>query len=74
MDEGPPIEAFKRLLETIRERAEYGLKCLAEMEEVRSLRWRCMGCGYVKRFTRAVPKETADRCPKCHGQEFEIEP
>lgn len=74
MDEEPPLGAFKRLLETIRERADYGLRRLAEMEEVPSPRWRCVGCGHVKRFTRAVPRETADRCPKCRGCEFEVEP
>src|SRR6478672_8592164 len=47
---------------------------LAEMEEVRSPRWRCSRCGQVKRFTRAVPKETADRCPKCRGIDFGVEP
>jgi rubrerythrin len=73
MDETSPLKGMKALLETIRERANYGLQQIAALEEVRSLRWRCTTCGHVKRFTRPVPKETADDCPKCKATEFVVE-
>jgi rubrerythrin len=69
-----PAKALKAVLETIRERAEYALKQLQESEEQRSMRWKCVNCGYIKRFTRPVPQETAEDCPKCKGRLFEVAP
>ena len=67
-------KALKAALETIRERADYALKQLQDADEQRSMRWKCKGCGYTKRFTRPVPQETAQECPKCKGRVFEIVP
>ena len=69
-----PAKALKAALQTIRERADYALKQLEDAEEQRSMRRNCTNCGNVKRFTRPVPQETADECPKCKGRVFEIAP
>jgi rubrerythrin len=74
MAEETPLKPLRAILETIRERADYALKHLEDAEEQRSMRWKCTNCGNVKRFTRPVPKETADQCPKCDRRLFEIAP
>ena len=68
------LKPLKAILETIRDQADYALKQLQDAEEQRSMRWRCKNCGYIKRFTRPVPQETAEDCPKCEGRLFEIAP
>lgn len=70
MDEDAPLKPIRELLETIRERVDYTISRLRSFEEVRSLGWKCKGCGHVKRFTRKVPAETAPPCPKCQGVAF----
>jgi predicted Zn-ribbon and HTH transcriptional regulator len=64
-------KALKAILETIRERADYGLKQLQDAEEERSMRWKCKECGYRKNFTRPVPFEAVGRCPRCKSTLFE---
>jgi len=66
------LTPLKSILETIRERADYALKQLAETEEERSMRWRCKDCGWIKHFTRPVPLETASGCPRCKSTSFEV--
>ena len=70
MGEEPPLERLRSAFDIIRERANYALKVIAEFEEVKSLRWRCLVCGHVKGFTRRVPMEVAVPCPKCKGSDF----
>jgi Zn finger protein HypA/HybF involved in hydrogenase expression len=70
MAQHPPLERLKSAFDLIRERASYALNLIAEFEEVRSLRWRCLVCGHVKGFTRQVPVEVACPCPKCKGSNF----
>jgi hypothetical protein len=70
MAEEPPLERLKSTFDLIRERATYALKVIADFEEVRSLRWRCLVCGHVKGFTRRVPVEVAHPCPKCRRCDF----
>ena len=54
---------IQELLVTIRERVDYAISRLKSFEEVRSLAWRCEGCGHVKKFTRKVPAQTAPPFP-----------
>ena len=70
MAEEPPLERLKSGFDLIRERANYALRVIAEFEEVKSLRWRCLVCGHVKGFTRRVPVEAAYPCPKCRGSDL----
>jgi predicted Zn-ribbon and HTH transcriptional regulator len=74
MAETSSLKPLKATLETIRERADYALKQLQKSEEQRLMRWKCANCGYTKRFTRPVPQETADDCPKCKSRLFEVGP
>jgi rubrerythrin len=69
-----PSKPLKAILETIREQTERALKQLQNAQEERSMRWKCANCGYIKRFTRPVPQETAEDCPKCKRRVFEIAP
>jgi hypothetical protein len=62
---------LKAILETIRERADDALKQLQDVQEERSMRWRCKECRWVKHFTRSVPREVAGKCPRCKGISFE---
>jgi Zn finger protein HypA/HybF involved in hydrogenase expression len=68
------LKPLKAILEAIREQADCALRQLHDAEDQRSMRWKCKDCGYMKRFTRPVPQETADDCPKCKGRSFEIAP
>jgi Zn finger protein HypA/HybF involved in hydrogenase expression len=70
MAEEPPLERLKSVFDLIRERANYALQVIAEFEQVRSLRWRCLVCGNVRGFTRRVPIEVAIPCPKCRSSNF----
>jgi predicted nucleic-acid-binding Zn-ribbon protein len=66
-----PLTPLKAILETIRERADYGLKQLQDAEEQRSMRWKCKECQYTKHFTRPVPLESVGKCPRCKSSSFE---
>ena len=72
MDENPPLNPIKAILQQIREKTDYALKQIEKMEEPKSVNWRCTSCGYAKHFTKPVPVETAIPCPKCKGSQFEI--
>ena len=67
-------EALKPIREAIEKAAEplnYATERLRSFEEVRRMRWRCLGCNYVKVFTRPMPAHVAPPCPKCKGDRFE---
>jgi rubrerythrin len=70
MPEEDALRPIRELLEKVRERVDYAIARLKTFEEVRSLRWRCSKCGYLKRFTRPIPAEIAPPCPRCAGAEF----
>ena len=63
---------LKDLLEKIRDDAERALALIANRTESRSLSWKCTGCGHTKHFTRPVPSEVAQPCPKCKGNSFQM--
>jgi predicted Zn-ribbon and HTH transcriptional regulator len=62
---------LRDLLEKIKGDAERALALLPSGDELRSLGWKCTGCGHVKHFTRPVTAAVAERCPKCKGDSFE---
>jgi predicted Zn-ribbon and HTH transcriptional regulator len=61
---------LRDLLEKIKDDAERALGLLSNENGLRSLGWKCTGCGHVKHFTRPVTAAVADRCPKCKGDSF----
>ncbi len=63
---------LRDLLEKIRDDAQRALALIANGAELRSLGWKCIGCGHVKHFTRPVTAAVADRCPKCKGDSFQM--
>jgi rubrerythrin len=63
---------LKDLLEKIRDDAQRALALIANGAESRSLSWKCIGCGHVKHFTRPVPSDVAQPCPKCKGDSFQM--
>jgi len=65
------LKPLRAILETIRERADYALKQLQEAGEQRALRWRCKNCHYIKYFTKPVPLEVVEKCPRCKSISFE---
>jgi hypothetical protein len=65
---------LRQILERIRDDTQQALKLLGDSEKSRSLRWRCSACGNVKYFTRPVPAEVAQPCPKCRGDSFQALP
>jgi rubrerythrin len=65
------LTPLRAILETIRDNAQRALTLIGQTEEQRSLAWKCMECGHVKRFTRPVPAEVAPPCPKCNANSFE---
>jgi predicted nucleic-acid-binding Zn-ribbon protein len=65
------LRPIRAILETIRERADYALKQLEGAEEKRSLRWACKNCRYIKYFTKPVPLEVVEKCPRCKCTSFE---
>jgi hypothetical protein len=67
-----PLKPLRAILETIREQANYALKQLQDVEEQRSMRWKCKDCEYVKHFTRPVSLEAAGRCPRCKITSFAV--
>ena len=74
VDNEETLRPIREALERARERVDYAIGRLRSFEEVRSLRWRCGGCGFTKRFTKPVPAEVAPPCPKCHGNSFDVVP
>jgi predicted Zn-ribbon and HTH transcriptional regulator len=74
MDEFPSLKPFKAAFEAIRDKAIEALHQIDELEEERSMRWRCKDCGWMKHFTRPVPFEAAGRCPRCKSTSFEAVP
>ncbi len=74
MDDEEALKPIREALERARERVEYAIGRLKSFEEVRSLRWRCVGCGFTKRFTKPVPAHVAPPCPKCRGISFDVGP
>ena len=65
------LKPIRETLEHVRERIDHILRRLGEFEDVRSMRWRCQSCGYIKHFTRPTPAQVAAPCPKCGGPLFE---
>jgi len=63
--------SLRRILERIRDDTQKALTLLGDAAELRSLGWKCQACGHVKHFTRPVPSEVAQPCPKCGGQAFQ---
>ncbi len=69
-----PLKPLKAILERIREQADFALKQLQELEEERSMRWKCKDCNYIKHFTRPVSLEADGRCPRCESIWFQSLP
>jgi hypothetical protein len=61
MDSTP--KPLKAALEAIRDMALNALAQIDQPQEIRSMRWECKECRYMKHFTRPVPLEAAGRCP-----------
>jgi rubrerythrin len=61
------LRAIRGLMEQARERID---RVLAPAE-ILHMWWRCVGCGYIKHFTRPMPAEVALPCPKCGDEVFE---
>ena len=70
MEDDETRRPIREALELARERLDYAIARLKQSEEVRCLRWRCTGCGYLKHFTRPTPAGVAAPCPKCRGRSF----
>jgi rubrerythrin len=70
MDDEDALKPLREILTTIKDKAEYALGRIREMERPRSMAWACVKCGHVKKFTRRVPGETAAPCPKCGSDQF----
>jgi hypothetical protein len=65
------IKELLASLRDIRDKADAVLRRTELVTEQRSLAWRCIGCGYIKHFTRAALAEVAAPCPKCNGDRFD---
>ena len=74
MPDEEALKPIREVLEKARERMDYAIARLKSFEELRCLRWRCLRCGYIKRFTKPMPVEVAPPCPKCRAAEFEAVP
>ena len=70
MAKEPPFDQLRSVFRLIRERADYALDLLRQVDEVRAISWRCLVCGHTKKFTRPVPREVAIPCPKCKNTDF----
>jgi predicted Zn-ribbon and HTH transcriptional regulator len=66
----PALKTLKATLEAIRDLVTNALNQMELSQEDRSMRWKCKACQYIKHFTKAVPLETAGRCPRCKSTEF----
>jgi len=65
------LKTLKASLQAIRDTAAEALSHIEQAHQDHSMRWKCKGCQYVKHFTKPVPLETAGRCPRCKGTEFQ---
>jgi predicted Zn-ribbon and HTH transcriptional regulator len=74
VDDPSSIKAFKAAFEEIRDKANEALLKIDGLEEERSFRWKCKDCGWIKHFTRPVPLEATNRCPRCKSVSFEDVP
>ncbi len=63
-------DRIQTVLKKIRDEAQNALNLLVTSDGQRALAWRCVNCGHVKHFTRAVPFEVVARCPKCKSDAF----
>ncbi len=70
MPDPEALKPVREALELVRERIDYTIRRLQELEEFRSMRWRCVDCHHIKRFTRPMPADVAPPCPKCGGKKF----
>ena len=66
----PALQALKAALEAIRDTALNALSRVGKSQEEYSMRWKCKACQYIKHFTKAVPLETAGKCPRCKNTEL----
>jgi len=66
----PPLKTLKADLEAIRDRAMSASRQIEQSQELRSMRWECKECQYIKHFTKPVPLEAAGRYPRCKSTEF----
>lgn len=74
MEANPALKEIRQALEQARDRLDFALRSLGQSPERQSMRWRCLGCGYLKHFTRPQPAHVAPPCPKCDGKTFEAMP
>lgn len=71
-NQGKELRAIRDLLEEVRGQIDRALGRFGRApEQIRSLGWRCTGCGYTKHFTRLMPIDVAPPYPKCHGKSFQ---
>jgi hypothetical protein len=70
MPDPEALKPVREALEMVRERIDYTIRRLQELEEFRCMRWRCVDCSYLKHFTRPMPAAVAPPCPKCGGKKF----
>ncbi len=73
-DHEETLRPIRQALEQVHTRLGAIIANLQSREELRCLRWRCSGCGYLKHFTRPMPAHVAPPCPKCRGASFEAMP
>jgi len=62
VDEEPPLNALKAVLETIQERAKYALERLRTFEEPKSLAWQCVNLPTMKRIERQNAEHKEASC------------
>ena len=65
------LRPIREALEQVHDRLGRIIARLSVQAELRSLRWRCVRCGYLKHFTRPMPAHVAPPCPKCQGATFQ---
>ncbi len=73
-DESEILRPIRQALELTRDRLDYALQRLGPASPPRALRWCCIGCGYLKHFTRPTPAEVAAPCSRCKGVTFQAAP
>ncbi|MEO7725013.1 MAG: hypothetical protein ABIU29_10090 [Chthoniobacterales bacterium] len=74
LEDDETLRPIREALEKVHARLGNIIAHLRPPEEERYLRWRCIGCGYLKHFTRPMPAHVAPPCPKCKGVSFEARP
>lgn len=68
------LRPIRDILEKVRCQLEEAMARLKSYDELRTLRWRCTECGYIKHFMCPMPADVAPPCPKCAGKKFEALP